>query len=147
MLACRHAPTGLVVGAPQRRGQQLGADRLGQVVVHSRLPAPLAVRVGRIRSHRDDPRLRPVERPDALRRLVAVEVRHLDVHEDDVDVEPTCGLDGGGPVTDDGRRVSEALEQPGHQALFRRVVLGHEDVQRMPSCEPGVEAGRGRGVR
>ena len=86
----------VIAGPPARRSrhaagheaglEHVGGDRLGDVVVHARRDACLAVAVHGVRRHRHDARSshpRPAV-ADPAGRLEAVELRHLDVHEHEV---------------------------------------------------------------
>ena len=82
--APRLAATAVVATSDVAEG--LGRDRLGDVVVHPGGEARLAVALHGVGGHRDDPRpgrAGPAA-PDPAGRLEAVELRHLDVHQDDV---------------------------------------------------------------
>jgi hypothetical protein len=71
--------------APSPSGQLIRIDRLGDMVVHARFEAHLAVRHESVRGHGDDgQRLEAGVRPQDARRLDAVHHRHLHVHEHDV---------------------------------------------------------------
>jgi hypothetical protein len=70
-------------------GAQLARlERLRQVVVHPRGQAPLGVALQGVRGHREDrdvaPR-RPLPRADGGGRLEAVQLRHLHVHQDEIE--------------------------------------------------------------
>ena len=71
--------------ALERREQGVRVDRLGDVVVHAGVEAALALLHRGVRRHRDDRELRePRIRADLRRRLVAVHLGHLQVHQHDV---------------------------------------------------------------
>ena len=85
-----HAPHGAIGGpAVQRALQRLGPDGLGDIVVHTRELALLAVALycrGRHRHDRDraGDRFVRVVMPDQVRCAVPVDDGHLHIHEDDV---------------------------------------------------------------
>ena len=78
---------GLIQPDAQQRQQLVGVDRLGDVVARAGLEALLAVALHRLRGQRDHREVLPLGAlADAAQRLVAVHLRHHDVHQDDVDV-------------------------------------------------------------
>ena len=91
--------------------------------------ALLAVVLERVRGQGDDPRRPAGPRLDPAGRLEAVELRHLDVHEDDVVGLALDGIDGEPAVLDDVRPVAEPLQHARRDALVDRVVLGDEQTQ------------------
>src|SRR5829696_8419725 len=97
----------------QRASQLLGADRLGEVVVHPRREALVAVALHGVRRHRDDPRsvARPAALADLPRGLEAVKLGHLNVHEHDVVPLALEGIEHLAPVFDDVGVVAEPSEQ------------------------------------
>ena len=135
----------------ERRRQQLRAHGLGQVVVHARGEAHLAVAAHGVRRHRDDPQ-RPVGPlpADPPGRLEAVHLGHLHVHQDDVVRLPLDGVEHLEPVLGDVRRVADALEEPERELHVHGVVLGQEDPQRVLGAQEGgsvlvLRGGRGAG--
>ena len=73
------------------------------------------------------------------RRLDPVQLRHLDVHQDEVvDVLPD-GVDGLGPVRGDVGGVAEAFQHQERELAVRRVVLGEEDPEREAGSHRPVE--------
>src|SRR4029434_161012 len=70
----------------QRLDETLDAYRLGELVVHARGEALLAVALHRVRRHRHDARaiVRFTARDDAARGFEPVHLRHLNVHQHDV---------------------------------------------------------------
>ena len=116
-----------------RRPQVGGPDRLGQEVVHAGRQAPLAVFLPRARRQGDDGQMAPrgpLPLPDRLDDLEAVQLRHVDVQEQQVE----------GALFRQGQRLPAVARQPhavappGEQLLqelrVELVVLGHQDVQR-----------------
>ncbi len=96
-----------------RAAQVLGPDRLRHVIVHAGRQASFPVTMHRMRGHRDDPRMsahRPPVRPDCGRRIEPVHLRHLDIHEDGVEVPGGRGGDSGHAVADDGHVVAIAFQ-------------------------------------
>ena len=97
------------------------------------------------------PVVRPA-RPDPAGRLEAVELGHLDVHQDQVVASPLERGDRLEAVAGDVGRVAHLLEQPERELLVHRVVLGEQDPQRMALAErrrrgPSSPAARGRDRR
>ena len=134
------------VDRAERLGQRLGADRLGQVVVHPGRQAHLAVAFHRIGRHRHDPRpglARPA-RADPAGRLEPVQLGHLDVHEHDVVDAPLDGGDGLEPVARDVRQVAHPLQQADGELLVHGVVLGEEDPERVAGAEVVIDPDPGR---
>ncbi len=120
--------------ALQRGHELLGPDRLRDVVVHPGREARLAILGQRVRRHRDDVRtglLRPAL-ANLARRVEAVELRHLDVHEDDVVGLPLERLDRFAPVRCDVGAVTELFQQASRHLLVHGVVLGEQDAQGRP---------------
>jgi hypothetical protein len=120
--------------ALQRRGELLGADRLRHVVVHPGREARLAILREGVRGHGDDPRaglLRPF-RDDPPRRIQAVELGHLHVHQDDVVRLGFECRDRLQPVHRDVSAVAERFEQTQRHLLVHGVVLGEQDPPRRP---------------
>ena len=115
--------------APQRAHEHLAVDGLRDVVVHARRGARVEIALHRVRRHREDRHARVARvLADAPRRLEAVHLRHLDVHEDGR-VAARVGprhLHGLAPVA----RHVELDPQPGQKLrrdhLVRLVVLGEE---------------------
>ena len=150
--------------APQRRVDRGERDRLGDVVVHAGLEAPLAVAGHRVRGHRDDrdaPAAAGLGGADRRRRLEAAHRRHLHVHEHDVEAA-LCDrrhrfgavADHHGVVAQAGEhRRGEPLNCSNHRARHRRAK--HPRVRRQgtraaqlqqpPSGRPGPVL-RSRGV-
>ena len=100
--------------AGQRRVEVLRAQRLGQVVVHARGEAALAVALHRVGRHRDDrqrggPRL--LAAADLARGRVAVELGHLAVHEHERVASLGDARRAPAAVLGDLRREAAALEQ------------------------------------
>jgi hypothetical protein len=86
-----------------------------------------------VRRHRQDREAgsgRLLPRADRGGRLEAVHLRHLDIHQDDIEALP---LQGGQRLTAVGGeegRVPRLLEEGHHQALVDGIVLDDEDPQR-----------------
>jgi hypothetical protein len=70
-----------------------------------------------------------VTREDPARRLEAVELGHLQIHEYEVVVGACNGRHGLQAVLDDVRGVAVSLEQAQDELLIDGVVLCHEDPQ------------------
>ena len=68
---------------------------------------------------------------DTAGRLEAVELGHLDVHQDDVVVGRSEGVDSLQAVARDLGRVAHVSQQPQCELLVDRVVLGEKDPQRV----------------
>jgi hypothetical protein len=92
------------VGLPfDRREKVRGLDRLGEVIVHPGGEAAVAILAPRPGGQGDDGpmtarRLLPLS--DRLNDLKAVELRHVDVEEQDVDIGGRGGLDSGAMAAD-----------------------------------------------
>jgi len=114
----RRVPAGGRADLRQQRGdareEHARAERLRHVVVHPGRKARLAILRKRVRGHRDD--VRPALGRPALdnpaRRVEAVELGHLDVHQHDVVRLQLERLDRLEPVRRHVGAVAEALEQP-----------------------------------
>ena len=125
--------------ALERGDQLLHPDGLRHVVVHPGRRAQLPVPLHRVGRHGDDPgaalaRPAPVE---LARGLEAVELRHLDVHEDHVVGLPRHGVDGFEAVPRHVGAVAHLPEDPQCHLLVHDVVLRQEDAE-------GVAAGHVR---
>ena len=116
----------------QSLGQLVEGHRLDEVIVHARRQALLAVALHGLRRHRDDARALVSGPPgaDGAAGLEAVELRHLDVHENDVVgglFEPREHL---ASVPSDVRGVAEPREETDGDLLIDRIVLGEQDAER-----------------
>ena len=110
----------------------LGVQRLGDVIVHAGRQAPLPVPLHRVRRHRHDrnvaPR-RPLQTPDGRRRLEPVHLRHLHVHQHQVERRPADRLERLDPRGGDRDGVPALLQEAHRELLVDHVVLGQEDAQ------------------
>mmetsp|Transcript_12417 Transcript_12417/g.26529 ORF Transcript_12417/g.26529 Transcript_12417/m.26529 type:complete len:230 (+) Transcript_12417:718-1407(+) len=68
----------------------------------------------------------PLHLPDLLRRLKAVELGHVDVHQDEVKVTAFKHLCGEQSVRSDVRLDTHAVEQPAHELLVDWMVVCDE---------------------
>ena len=104
-------------------------ERLDDVVVGAgakALDALLDVRLG---GEHDDRDLAPVlGSPDLLRRGIAVELRHGDVHEDDVGPDAGRHLDARLAVRGDVHLVPLLLEGEDEDALDVQIVVDDQDL-------------------
>ena len=83
------APVRGLVEAADGLEQRRRIDRLGDVIVHARGETALALLHRGVRRHRDDRQRRKARIGAQLRRrLIAVHLRHLEVHQHDVE---RCG--------------------------------------------------------
>ena len=92
-LSARDEQAGLGIGAADGGGdgleQLLGADRLGDIGVHAGLQAAFAVAFHGVRGDRHDGDVVPgllLAGADGGRGIVAVQLGHLDVHQDQIEV-------------------------------------------------------------
>ena len=113
----------------EHRIEILSAQRLREVVVHPGAQASLAVARKRVGRHRDDRHvtIRRLVLANPRGRLVAVEVRHLAIHEDrevTLRIEPLDSLE---PVVDDVDSEAAPAQHGLDHELVDRVVLGDED--------------------
>jgi hypothetical protein len=109
------------------------AHRLRNVAVH---PVPRALfphSLQDIRAQRQDRRplnaAHLLELPDFSRGLETAEVRHLQIHQDEVEVRGFERSHGFGAVVGHRDPVLPGLEVQLGQALIDRVVLRHEDLE------------------
>lgn len=128
---------------PAQQGgvQRLGIDRLGDMVVHARSEAGVAVFVEGVRGHGQDRGGRVGrQRADPARRLQPVHHRHLDVHQDQV--VGAVARHGEGGLADVGQQFQRHL-------LVDGIVFGQQDAAaaalpqggfRLAGCEPGHRA-------
>ena len=86
--------------------QVSSVERLGEVVVHARLQAPLAVLIPRARGQGDDGQVasrRSLALPDCPDDLEAVQLRHVNVEEQQVEIR---------------RQRSEVRDRSEHAVVF-----------------------------
>ncbi len=127
----------------QGGGEFLGADRLGEVVVHTGGDARLAVALHGVGGHGDDPdRLGAAlgrDRPgaDAAGGLQTVHLRHLHVHQHEVVRELLDGLHRFDAVRGDVGAVPHRFEHQERDLLVDGVVLGQQHPQRVAFAELG----------
>mmetsp|Transcript_70462 Transcript_70462/g.166102 ORF Transcript_70462/g.166102 Transcript_70462/m.166102 type:complete len:643 (+) Transcript_70462:166-2094(+) len=113
--------------APQAVHHLLQVHRLGDMVTHAGGEAGLAVGGHRIGRHRDDQRIGPA-RQDALGGLEAVDVGHLQIHQDGIegglgDQGQVHALDAATGQRDDG---TFAFQQLAGDLAVEAVVLHHQ---------------------
>src|SRR5882724_5490649 len=112
---------------PLERGPQfIGLHRLGDVVVHPGGEAALAIALHGIRRHGDDGHVRAYRRfalADRGRRLVAIHLRHLAVHEHGMVADAGRGLDGFEPVRHHVHPAPELLEHARRKSLIHHIVF------------------------
>ncbi len=125
-------------------------DRFGRVLVHTGLQAPLSVALQRVSGHRNDRHvmatgfLRPANRS---RRLQAVHLWHLNVHQDHIEVLGLQGSETFQPVVGDDNVVSLFCQYCNCQFLIDETVFDQEDPVRIATtsrfdCQ-GLGAGPG----
>ena len=137
--------------ACQRRRQIRRRDRLGEIVVHAGRQACRPVAGHRRGREGDDRETQPLG-PDGTGRFEAVHLRHVAIHENQVE---GSGADGGHrleAVVDDGCVHSQASQQAFHQPLVCVVVLGNEHARsrQLGAARPAFADGHhrpGLGVR
>ena len=127
----------------------IGLDRLGDVPVHARGQAAIAVTVHGMGRHGDDrdppPRLRLAE-PDGGRGLHPVHHGHLDVHQDHVEPVVLQHADRLLAVAGHLDLVPAPLEEADRQLLVDGVVLDQEQAERLAATARGLGRAGGRGV-
>ena len=115
------------------RQQFIPAHRFRKVTVHSRFQASLVVsfdRVGSQRKNRDAPAGLLLDRADGGGTLKTIQVRHLDVHEDQIEwLFTPCGQSLAA-VARDRHFVPRLLQQPGCDFLIDEVVLRNQHPER-----------------
>ena len=133
-------------------GGAVEVERLGEVAVHTRLPACgniIGERIGGDGENGDGPGICAVERVDGAVGVKPVKHGHHDVHEDDIE----AARSGSGkaiyrllPVFGGGDERTAFFEHIGRDLAVERVVLGHEDAD---AVEPRarLRLGGGRMVR
>ncbi len=112
--------------------QFAGADGFADVTVHAGLQTAFAVALHGVSGHGKDRRVsagRRLTLADGRRRLETVHVRHLHVHEHQVEGIVLQGRDGLGAVADHHDRMPLTAEQSQGQLLVERIVLRQKDVQ------------------
>ena len=112
-------------------------ERLAQVVVHPGGDAALAVALHRVRGHGDDRRAarRALQAADLGRRGVAVQHRHLAVHQHRRVGLAAQGVDRLAAVGGDVDAVPAAAQDVDRDGLIGRIVLGQQD-----RCAVGLRA-------
>ncbi len=112
------------------------ADRFGQIVVHVGVEAAFAIAFDGVRRHRDDRQPRRTGRrgagADCLRRGVAVEPRHLHVHQHDIERIRLQPIERLLPIVDNNRLMPELPQHRDRDALIHRIVFGKQDAQPPP---------------
>ena len=106
-------------------------ERLGQVVIHSGVPALLFGTLHRVGRQRDDRNaLRAaLARADFPCRLVPVHHRHLAVHQDRLISSGLPRGNGIGAVAHDVNFVAHPFQRAARHFLVHQIVLGHQDAQ------------------
>ncbi|HVS17778.1 MAG TPA: biotin carboxylase N-terminal domain-containing protein, partial [Planctomycetota bacterium] len=135
--------------AREAGGQRLEAHGLGDVpleVVAEEFAVACAEHVGGEGDHR---RARPavlrLQLAQASRRAAAIQARHVQVHQHQVEA-PSCeGRTGLEAVLDQFSVDAQALQQALRDAPVDGVVLGHEHAARLEALRDAVALGRQRG--
>ena len=137
----RRGPGGDVLGAPDRvrlrpavdaDAQGVQVQRLHHHVLHAdRQTARVDLRliVPRQRDHRGAQRLALFHAADLGRRLDAVEIRQLEVHQDEIEVVHGVRLDRFRSARCRLRLVAGTTQSRDRHQLVHRVVLDHQDAQ------------------
>jgi hypothetical protein len=119
LLGSRERPLGLRRDALDDLDQAIGAQRLAHIVVHAGREVPLAVAAQRVRGQRHDREADaagPLAGAKGGRGLEPVHVRHLDVHQHDVDLRVAGARNGLMTV----RSQHDAMAAPFTIAVARR---------------------------
>ena len=134
----------LAAAGPRQQGLDLRhqlqrVERLDDVVVGAGAQAPDPLFHLRLGGEHDDRHPAPVllRGPDLLRGGVAVELRHGDVHEDEVGRLRARHLQAGGAVGCDEDLVALLLEGEDEDALDVQVVIDDEDLVGSHACSAG----------
>src|SRR6266516_6801601 len=111
--------------ALEHRGDDVQLDGLGDVVVHSRLEAPLALALEGVGRHRDDRYMPPASLvvPDLTAGFVTVHLGHLAVHQHSVVVAAADQRHRLTAGSRDVRAETEALNHSHRDLLVGGVVL------------------------
>ena len=124
---------------PAEHGRQpIRADRLGQEVVHAGHQAALAGLRKGVGGQGDDRHgggHAVGQRADRQRGADAVEQRHVQVHQHDVEALLADGLHRLQAVAGEEGPVAHAFQQRSHVLAVDRVVLGHQHAQRAHAGE------------
>src|SRR5687768_2152672 len=114
-------------------------ERFGEIFVEARIEAALTVLGHGMRGDRDDrdvPLRHELRAPDGRRRLEAVHLRHLDVHQDEIELLPLQRVERALSAGHDHHRVPRLLQQHRREQRVDGVVLRQQHVQRtMPFPE------------
>jgi hypothetical protein len=117
------------------RDEFVDVNRLCQVTVHAGGQAAFTIALHGVRGQRNDwyvPAAFGLVPSDRRSRLEPIHLRHLHVHEDDVETRLT-GLqrcDRQAAILDRGDAMPTLLQQPGDQLAVHEVVFGNEHTQR-----------------
>lgn len=110
----------------------VGADRLGDVAIHARFFAAIAVAFHGMGRHGDDGDVDTrgfLSLADGASCFEAIEDRHLNVHQDDVELVFGRSVDGELTVADDRDIVPAFFEEKRGEFLVDGVVFGQEHSQ------------------
>ncbi len=110
----------------------IGPERLGDIAVHPGGQAPLTVALHGIGGHGDNRQMaagRFFPLANRRRRLEAVHLRHLNVHQHQIERRVLQRLHRFPAVACDRRRVAPLFQDAYRQPLVYRVVLGNKDTQ------------------
>ena len=124
-------------------------DRLGKVVVHSRLQTFFPVSGYGISGEGNDRNMRVARSrpalPDAARRLIAIHLRHLAVHQDHVIVGLAERFEGLHAIGHQIDSVAEFIQHRHGHFLVGQVVLSHQDSRAVdsPGQPPELSASLG----
>jgi len=128
-----HADRARVAAMLDDRREIGAAKRLCQIAIHPRGQTPLALSRHRVRRERNDPQTTAAEVPaDFVSGFESVELRHLKVHQDDVEPARRRQRDGRASIIHDGDIVPASPENGRGHFLIDCIVLGHEDAERLP---------------
>jgi hypothetical protein len=112
-----------VDGRPQVRG----GERFGEVLVHARPQAPLAILLPRPRDQRDNRQVasgRSLTLPDRPDHLEAVQLRHVDLQEQQVEGLALQQVQRLPPIDRHRRRESQAAQHMLEQVPVKATIAG-----------------------
>ncbi len=117
----------------EERDQHGFFERLGNVIVHPGSEAALAVTGHGVCSHGDDrsalSALRPLHGADAGSRFEAIHLRHLHIHEDDVECLGARECHCFATIRRMGKRVAAPGQNAGGERAVDHVVFREQDAQ------------------
>ena len=122
-------------------------ERLADVTIHAGLEAALAVAAHRKGGHGDNWDVgfaAALARADRRGRLEAVELGHLDVHEDEIERVALERVEDLAAVPDDGDAVPLPFQQMGDEGLIDGVVLGEQNAEALRRGRSQLSAGAPR---